>query len=257
MRMIGALTTNNGIHQTMPAKFVRPLSMALLLSGLSLNAQADLNLNLGLTSEYIREGISQTDGNITWQAGATWHHGSGLYLGGWASGLDRNYARANDHANAEVDGFAGWYISLSKNIAIDMAATHYSFHGDSAVSKQDYNEYGARLLIDDSWSVGWRRAADYLGTDSDRDAIDFNYVLHTSTFDFDFYIANYRWLDADLPGAGYNDSGRDDYWHFRLGVERTWKNWDYRVTLERTNLGKAYDGGTLFQLGIHRYFNIF
>src|SRR5690554_6979649 len=71
---------------------------------ISTTAFAEINANLGATTEYVREGISQTRGKPTLQAGLTWQHNSGFYLGGWASGMDH---RNDDDLNLEADYFAG------------------------------------------------------------------------------------------------------------------------------------------------------
>lgn len=240
----------------MSAHVKHPLPASVLLSSclcLSLPAAADLDANIGAVSEYVREGISQTRGNLTWQTGLTWQHSSGVYLGGWASGLDRR----SDNADFEADAFAGLYLPFSENIAVDLSATHYRFYGDTLAEQQDYNEFGLSLLLDDSWSFGWRHSPDYLGSGKARRALDASYTLHTSSFDIEFYAANYRWLETDASlGHAYSDNGASNYWHFRLGAERSWKQWDYRLTVERTNLGGEYDAGTLIQFGLHRYFNI-
>lgn len=229
----------------LPAASVPALFCSALLCSASLPAAAGLNANLGLTSEFIREGISQTDGAPTWQTGLTWEHNSGFYLGGWASGLDRKY----DKARAEADVFAGFYQPLSDNTALSLTATHFTFHGDNS-DEQDYSELGARLLVDDSWVFGWRQSDDYLGSDSARRAIEASYTLHTGSFAIEFYGAHYHNLD-ETANLGYND-----YLHLRIGLERTWNQWDYRLTLERTNLDDNFDAGTLIQLGVHRYFNL-
>lgn len=221
-----------------------------VLCCISLPSAADVTANLGATSEFIREGISQNRGNITWQAGLNWQHNSGFYTGVWGSGLDRS----QDDAHTEADLFAGFYQPLTDGIALDLSAGRYTFHGDNA-DQQNYDELGARLLLNDSWVLGWRHSPEYLGTNSARRAVELSYTLHTGSFAVEFFGANYRWLDSG-EGAGYGDNLTNDYWHFRVGLERTWNQWDYRLTLERTGLGSEYDAGTQIQFGIHRYFSL-
>lgn len=240
----------NGTSLLMSAKRLPVALFSALIGSTSLPAVADLNANLGLTSEYVREGISQTRGNITWQAGLTWQHNSGVYAGAWGSGLERR----EDNADAEADIFAGFYQPLSDRLALDVSATRFTFHGDNA-DEQNYDEFGARLLLDDSWVFGWRHSEEYLGTQSPRRALELSYTLHRGSFAIEFFGANYRWLELG-DGAGYGDNKTDDYWHFRIGVERTWNRWDYRLLIERTGLGSEYDAGTQIQFGVHRYFNL-
>lgn len=220
-------------------------------------AYAEVTVNLGLASNYTREGISQTRGKLSASAGLTWLHNSGFYLGAWAANLDRR----NDHAYLEGAGFVGYYLPFNENIALDLTATRYAFFGDKKAWYQDYNELGASLLLNDSWKFGYRVSENYLDKDHSWHALDGSYTLHTDSFDFEFFVARYLWQDADgLDGASYNYDklgDRSNYWHFRIGAERTWNKWDYRLTVERTNLSHRFDGGTIIQFGMQRYFNLF
>lgn len=213
---------------------------------------AEINANLGVTSEYVREGISHTRGKPTLQTGVTWLHNSGFYAGGWASGIDH---RKDDDLKLEADYFAGFYIPLNKDIAFDLSVTRFSFYGDSEAELQDYNALSASLLVNDRWSLSWQGSDDYMGTDHSWQSISTSYVFPVKDFNLEFYLGNYHWLNTDATeDAAYSSTGKSHYWHFRVAAERTWNNWDYRLSVERTNLGKSYDAGTTFQLGIHRYF---
>lgn len=223
---------------------------------ISTTALAEINANLGATTEYVREGISQTRGKPTLQAGLTWQHNSGFYLGGWASGMDH---RNDDDLNLEADYFAGVYLPINKDIALDLSATRYTFNGDDdkSVRYQDYDALSASLLVNDRWSIRWEGSQDYLGTDHSWQSISTSYVFPIRDFNLEFYLGNYHWLNKDVEeGAIYTAGGKSHYWHFRIAAERTWKKWDYRLTIERTNLGKSYDAGTIFQFGVHRYFKL-
>lgn len=220
---------------------------------ISLTSWAELNVNLGATSHYVREGIGQTRGNPTLQTGLTFKHSSGFYAGLWASGMDHR----TDDLFLEADGFAGLYLPLTEHFALDFSATDYRFFGDDDAVMQDYQELGLSVLLYDNVKLGYRYAEDYQGKGSDWQALSTSYTMHTQGFDLEFYAANYRWLDADgRVGASYSAGDRQDYWHFRIGAERTWKKWDYRLSVERTNLNSSYDAGTLFQFSLQRHFNL-
>lgn len=234
----------------------RPSALALMLGAVTLSpsALAELNFDLGVTSEYLREGISATEGNVAVQTGLTWQHNSGFYLGGWASNLDRK----DDHLKAEADLFVGYYWPLSKNVALDFAATRFNFIGDNDAWYQDYNELSASLLLHNRFAFNWRASNDYLGKDHSWQALSLSWVQPYDDFNFEFYVGNYHWLSKDInEGAAYSDDGKSHYWHFRLGVERTWNNWDYRLTFERAMLFKGFDAGSSFQFSLNRRFSLF
>lgn len=231
-------------------KLATVFSLGTLVSGVSF---AEINANIGVTSEYVREGISHTRGKPTLQAGLSWLHNSGFYAGAWASGIDH---RKNDDLLLEADYFAGFYWPLNKDIAFDLSATHYSFVGDSKADLQDYSALSATLLVNDRWSLRWEGSDDYLGTDHSWQSISSSYVFPFKDFNLEVNLGNYHWLSKDVDeGAAYSSSGKSHYWHLRIAAERTWKKWDYRLSVERTNLGDSYDAGTLFKFGVHRYFD--
>lgn len=232
----------------------KQVSFFTLTALLSFSSYAEINANIGATTEYMREGISLTRGKPTVQAGASWLHNSGFYVGGWASGIDNRDA---DDLTLEADFFTGVYLPLNKDIAFDFSATHFGFHGDDNAFYQDYNALSASLLVKDRWSFSWQGSNDYLGKDHSWQSISTSLVLPVKDFNLEFYLGNYHWLSKDVAeGATYSPSGKSHYWHFRIAAERTWKDWDYRLSVERTNLGGTFDAGTVFQFGLHRYFKV-
>lgn len=220
---------------------------ALLASPLS---QAEFQAHLGATSEYIRDGISYTRGKPTLQAGLSYQHPSGLYMGTWASGVQLK----EDSPDYEIDGYLGWYTPLSDRFALDTTLTHYRFPGDSDVEIDAYNEVTVRALYDDALMVGWRRAKDFLGSEHDKSALELAYTLHTGSFSIEMLTARHKYHSFD-DDFNFGNEQRDNYWQFRLGVGRSYGAYDYQLSLERTNLGSDFDGGTNFLFTIQRYFN--
>lgn len=225
------------------------LLAASLTLGVSLPSSADFSANIGLASEYVKDGISLSRGRIAPQAGFTYLNDWGVYGGLWASGMEQK----NDRRYAEWSGFGGFYLPVSENLAVDLAITRYDSLGDNQFNGKQYNEGSARLLVNDAWTLGVRRASDYLGSGNDKQTIEGAYTLQTGSFSIEFYLAQNRYLTTNaLTNYGGN---RDDYWHFRFGLGRTYNNWDYRLRIERTNLGSRFDGGTNITFGVHRYFD--
>lgn len=216
---------------------------------LSAASHADFNADIGIGSEYLKDGISQSRGQVVGQAGLTYHNDLGLYGGVWGSNIDQR----NNSAHSELSGFAGWYLPLTSGLALDAGLTHYRYQGDAALSDNAYDEGFAKILIDDAWMLGWRHAEDYLGSEKARRSLETAYTLQTETFSIEFYLAQNRYLEIDAD-TNYGNN-RDDYWHVRFGLERSYNNWDYRLKLERTNLGSRFDAGTAITFSMHRYFN--
>ena len=231
-----------------------PASSLTLVAGLLASSVscAGPQLNLGLVSEYIRDGISQTNGEYAMQAGADYTHNSGLYAGAALYELKHQ----SSSVNYERDLFAGYYRPLTDNLAIDLALTRYNFHGAADHDGDSYSEASVRALINDSIALGWRHTHNFMGSTFAKRTSELSWTIPLDSFGLEFYTAQHRYLDID---DDYNFGGghRDSYWHFRVAVERTWNQYDYRLSIERTNLNRDYDGGTKVQFGIHRYFSLY
>lgn len=225
-----------------------PVTFALL----PVVASAEISADVGLTSEYVRDGISQTRGKIAWQTGMTATHNSGLYAGVWGSNVDHG---RDDHIHSEWDGFAGVNLPLLGRWSLDTSLTRFTFHGDAEQNGSAYNEAALRLLWARNFTAGYRRASDYLGSDYDFRTLELAYTFQTQNFSIEIYGANHQLSGSD-EDFSFGGENTDDYWHFRTSVARTYNHWDYRVTAERTNLGNEFDAGTILQFSVHRYFNI-
>lgn len=237
----------------MPQVSARLIRFAPLLLGLSTSAYADLTANFGGTTEYVRNGISETRGKPAWQGGITYTNNSGLYGGLWSSGVERK----DDHATFEHTAFAGYNLNLFDGVALDLSATRYTWAGDMETDGQAYTEGAARLLLGDALTLGMRQTGNYIGSHFDYRSLELAYTIQFSDFSLELFTAQNRWLEVDDEDYNYDeDTGRDSYWHFRVALDRSYGPWDFRVAVNRTNLSSDYDGGTTIEAGIQRYFSI-
>ncbi len=125
-----------------------------------------VSYNVGLYSQYIFRGLTQTDRKPALQGGVDLTHSSGFYLGAWGSNIDwlrSSYGTAgtvNDTyytkgGNLEVDLYGGFRTELGKSgIGIDVGALQYWYPGTlrSGWAKANTTElYGAL-------SYGWLQA---------------------------------------------------------------------------------------------------
>lgn len=226
------------------------LTTATTFSGLSLPAAAGFSANLGLESEYLRDGISQSSGDYTAQWGAGYSHNAGFYGGIWGSELKRN----DDSADAEWDFYAGYSRYLTDNLGIDLGYNRYTFHGDWEVKNTAYNESYVRILYADSWVAGWKEARKYLGSPYDKRSLELSYTFHKGSFDIGLFAARHKLEEID-EDFHYGEERRDNYWQMRISLERSYNQYDYRLGISRTNLNSEFDAGTTFTFGIHRYFD--
>ncbi|MGK2951118.1 MAG: TorF family putative porin [Thiobacillus sp.] len=110
-----------------------------------------LSANVGMYSDYVFRGISQTGGDPAVQGGLDYSHSSGFYLGTWGSnvGWIEDF-QGYDSGNVEIDLYGGFRGDIgSTGLTFDVGAIKYMFPGDDGgATKADTTEiYGA---------LGWK-----------------------------------------------------------------------------------------------------
>ncbi len=138
-----------------------------------------VSYNVGLFSQYIFRGLSQTDSMPALQGGVDYAHDSGFYLGAWASNV--SWPRDNwstpgfgsyyeSGGSLEVDLYGGYKTELAKSgVTLDVGALQYYYPGrktDSTWAKINTTElyaalgYGwlqgkySQVVSDDAWGFG-------------------------------------------------------------------------------------------------------
>lgn len=106
-------------------------------------AAADITGNVGLTTDYVFRGLSQTNEHPAIQGGLDYAHASGAYAGVWASNVD---FEDGDEANIEVDLYAGMTGKVG-DLGWKFGGLYYNYPGvsDSSSLKYDYWEVGPTL----------------------------------------------------------------------------------------------------------------
>jgi uncharacterized protein (TIGR02001 family) len=82
-------------------------------------AQAELEFNAGIFSDYILWGTTASDNNAVVQGGVDWGHDSGVYLGTWVSTL-------GDGQGQEVDLYGG-YAFEAGGLGFDLGYIYYYY----------------------------------------------------------------------------------------------------------------------------------
>jgi uncharacterized protein (TIGR02001 family) len=121
-------------------------------------AEGQWSGQIAATSDYVFRGVSQTDGHPAVQGSLAYRGLSGLYLGAWASSIDKNdwYYPAGT-ADVEIDVFAGYAHALSDRWSAEVQATGYIYPGEGEVVSYDYAELEVALSYRDAvrLSVAW------------------------------------------------------------------------------------------------------
>lgn len=105
------------------------LSAGLLMAG---NAAAEVSGSVTAVSDYLFRGITQTNEEPALQAGVTWNHESGFYVGGWGSSISwLSDADPEISSQVELDAFAGYAGSFGESdFGYDVGVNYYWYPGD-------------------------------------------------------------------------------------------------------------------------------
>lgn len=238
--------------ETPMTRFNRTLLPCLFTALFSMTAHAGITADAGITSEFVRDGISQTGGNLAWQAGLTATHPLGIYGGLWGSNVNHG---SDDSLHSEWDFYGGMNFPIWRRWSGDASITRFTFQGDGELDGTAYTETAARLLWKRNLMLGYRYTDSYFGSNSGQNVYEVSYTFQPNNFSIELHTAWHKLTDAN-EDMNFGGENTDDYWHFRVGVARTWNHWDYRLTLDRTNLGYDYDAATSFQFSVHRFFTV-
>jgi len=230
-------------------------------------SEHSFSANVGLYSNYIFRGISQTSGEPALQGGFDYAHSSGFYAGTWASNISwlEDFG-AYKRSSLEWDFYGGFKGTIGKSdFTFDVGTIYYYYPGDK----------NAGFFDADTWEIygglGWKflglkysySLQDYFGArpNASQDKTDGTWYL-------DFYAdypigesgfsvnAHYGILDVKNDGTK-NAATKASYNDWKIGGK-------YVVptgTLKDLTIGAFYSdndvkknpAGTSFYVDAHRY----
>lgn len=205
-------------------KTLTSIAAAGLLAGSGMAmAEVTFSGNVGITSNYIFRGVSQTDNAPAIQGGFDVEHSSGLYAGIWGSNVDSDFYSG---AEAEFDLYAGYGGEFAGGIGYDIGYLAYRYP-DTTFNANDTEEVYGSLSYDfgpAAVTVGLAYSDDWFGTDES---------LYTS-------------LDVDIPLAydfslglhyGVEDFDQlDDYDEWKVSLGKSYGGFDFALDYTDTNI---------------------
>ena len=185
---------------------MRRTLLALALAAVAAPASASsLSSTFTVASDYLFDGVSQTQNDPALQASLDWSHDSGFYLGTWASNVD--FGRT-DPAEVEVDFYGGYAASYESGWGWTTGFAHYSYTG--APSSYDYTEWTVGVTLPTTTTLqAWTTDDDALGGEAWRVKAKHSFALPN---DFS--------LDLEATRTTYDDPARADFTHGQIGVSR-------------------------------------
>jgi uncharacterized protein (TIGR02001 family) len=112
---------------------------ALAVPGMAMAADAaptpehTVTSNMGIVSNYVYRGITQTQSAPAIQGGLDYAHSSGLYAGVWGSNVGwiagTGSSGASGNASVEMDTYAGYKGAATADVSYDVGAIRYNYLG--------------------------------------------------------------------------------------------------------------------------------
>ncbi len=148
---------------------------SLLVSTAMVSTQAaaveGLSANAGVTNNYLWRGVTQTTNAAAVSGGIDYAHGSGLYVGTWASNAD--WA---DGMTYELDLYGGYSNSLENGLGYDVGFIYYAYDKDA---ESDFSEVYVSLSYD-AFSLTYSTLID---SDAGGDFADDTYISGDAEFE--------------------------------------------------------------------------
>jgi len=117
-------------------------------------SEHSLTGNIGLYSQYIFRGLTQTDRDPALQGGFDYSHASGFYAGTWATNISwlRDFNAYSSGGSLEWDFYGGFKGSFGKSdFGYDVGLLYYYYPGDTAPGANKANTIEAYGALSWKW----------------------------------------------------------------------------------------------------------
>jgi uncharacterized protein (TIGR02001 family) len=87
--------------------------------------------NIGVATQYIFRGLSQTNREPAVQGGFDFSHETGFYVGNWNSNINwLTDSRAYSSSSIEMDFYGGWRTTFMDDFTFDVGTLYYAYPGN-------------------------------------------------------------------------------------------------------------------------------
>lgn len=210
---------------------------------LSSNALADSSWSFTLTgtSNYLFNGVSQTDKKPALQPGLNWDAGNGFYAGSWASNVD-----FGEGTKLEWDAYIGYYTELDNGFAVDAGFAQYTYHGMSDSNKLDFPELYLKLAHS-GFNLNLWYSYDYFGFGGGHYVIMLNKTINL-TDNWSLLLGIDRSTSTDTDK--YNWEGDSSFEHWQLMLQTQYRGLDIAFGYHDTSLRERWgDAAVMLTVG--------
>lgn len=185
--------------------------------------------NVGLFSQYIFRGLTQTGEKPAIQGGVDYTHSSGFYAGAWASNISwLEDAGAYQNSSLELDVYGGYASTIGDTgIGYNVGLLQYVYPGDknpgvkSAETTEVYGSLSYKWLAGKVSVVTSDGAWGFDNADGTWYAeLNANYPIGETGFTVNAHVGRQEFSGS--PNG--NDNSVYDYTDWKLGVTKSWSN---------------------------------
>jgi uncharacterized protein (TIGR02001 family) len=197
--------------------------------------------NVGLTSEYLFRGISQTDDSPAIQGGFDWSLESiagspiGLYAGFWGSNVNFHSSNGN---GLETDWYAGFQGAVGpKDFAINwkLGGIYYYYPTAPSGSHQNYGELATSLNHDfgpAALTVAFNYSPDYFAASGSAEWLSGKLDIPIWKFTVSPFVG-YQWIEDNAR------FGAPDYWNYGVALSAVVAGFNLTLAYSDTDISKA------------------
>lgn len=189
-------------------------------------AQAELTANVGVTSNYVFRGVTQTDDGPAVQGGIDFTHESGIYAGAWASNVEDN----TGDDGFEYDLYVGYNFRVNDKVGFDVGYITYQYSGTNAFTETDELFVGVSFMD---------FSATYYDGDPDVGR-DYSYI------DLKYTMALPQDINLHLHYGNLDVSGGSDAEDASIGVSKNIAGFDLGLTFTTFDPDNGNDENELF-----------
>lgn len=197
--------------------------------------------NLGLYSQYIFRGLTQTDEKPAIQGGVDYSHSSGFYLGAWGSNISWLEDGGNyDGSSLELDIYGGYRNTIGESgIGYDVGLLNYIYPGSKTAAGRANDAFDDPYTLEAYGALSYKWAQVKLSYALTNDVFgapdaDGTYYLEAnanipvgeSGFTVNLHVGHQE-FDGNVPGSASGDPDNDDlysYTDYKIGVTKSWSN---------------------------------
>jgi len=187
--------------------------------------RAEFTGYVAITSDYVKRGVTQSDGEPALQLGVDLAFTNGLFAGVWGSTMDVDSGPSR-HRDAEVNYYVGYAYDLSEVWRFTGHVVAYRYPGQTGSVNYDYEEYSAGVSYDDRLWLEYSHSPDLYNTGLSTENVDL----------YGEWPANRIW--AIGGGGGYYDTSKltgNAYWYWHLGATGSFKYVDVDIRFHDTD----------------------